>query len=447
MALTGLDIYKHLPKENCKECGLPTCLAFAMKVAGGQAALVDCPRLSEDAKSALGEASAPPQQLVTIGAGDAAIQIGQETVLYRHEEKFHHPAAVAITVKDDLGADAIKERCEAIAALSFDRMGKTIGIDMVAVVNASGDAAKFAEAASLAAETAKKAVALLSSNTEALLAAGKAIADARPLLWATGGEAQADAAIEAAKELSLPLCLQAPGFEPLAAVVEKARAAGLKELIMSPGETAPAEGVAFLSQSRRAAIQKKYRPMGYPVAMLAQDEDPIKAVVDACWYILKYAGILVTDQIAPEYVLPILTSRGDVYTDPQVPVQVEAGIHEIGNVGPDSPVLVTTNFALSYYSVESEVEAARFPSYILSVDTEGTSVLTAWAADKFTGQSIAAALAASGVEAKAPHKKLVLPGQVAVLSAAVEDESGWGVQVGPKEASGLSSFLKTQWKT
>lgn len=446
MALSGLQIYKYLPKENCKECGLATCLAFAMKVAGGQASLDECPRLSEQARTELGEASAPPQQLVRIGAGDAAIQIGQETVLYRHEDKFYHPTAVAVCVNDNLDEAALVERCKSLAAVSLDRMGTAMGVDMVALFNASGDVQRLASAAKTAASVWKKPMALVSGNPEALRAAGQAIAAERPLLWDMNAVEHVDATIGLAREMSLPVCLQGPGFEALAAAGEKARAAGLKDVILSPGQTDPASGLAFLTQSRRAAIAKKFRPMGFPVAMMAMADDPYVATVDASWHILKYAGIVVTNVTRPEHLLAILTTRQDIYTNPQVPVQVAAGLHIVGDPGPDAPVLVTTNFALSYYSVESEVESSRIPSYIVAVDTEGTSVLTAWAADKFTATSIAQALAKSGVETKAPHKKVIIPGLVAVLSASLEEESGWTVRVGPREASGIVSFLKNQWK-
>jgi len=446
MALSGLDIYKHLPKENCKECGLPTCLAFAMKVAGGQATLEECPRLSDEAKTSLGEASAPPQQLVKIGAGDKVIELGQETVLFRHEERFHHPTAVAVRVSDALDDPAVEARCKEVAALKFERVGTTTTVDMVAVCNDSGNAERFAEVARLASKVSGKPLALMSSQAESLRAAGKALAAERPLLWALDGSAADGQAIEVAKELSLPLCLEATGFDEIVALSEKAREAGLKELMLSPGNVDAPAGIEFLTQSRRAAILKKFRPLGYPVAMQVLGDYNSQSVVDACWYVLKYAGVVVVDLTRPEHILGILCTRQDIYTNPQVPVQVEPGVHVIGEPGPDAPVLVTTNFALSYYSVESEVEGSRVPGYILAIDTEGTSVLTAWAADKLNDQTIAEALAKSDLDAKVDHKKVVLPGLVAVLSAGVKEESGWDVQVGPKEASGIVTFIKSQWK-
>ena len=227
MALTGLDIYKHLPKTNCKECGVATCLAFAMKVAGGQAGLDQCTQLGDDAQGALSEASAPPQQLVAVGAGDKALEVGQETVLYRHEEKFHHPTIVSVCLNDNLEKAALNERCVEIAALKFERLGALLEVDAVAVYNASEDVQTFVDAAKTVSEAAGKPVVLISPNADALRAAGEALKAERPLLWAMNA---GDDAIAAAKELDLPVCLEAPGYEALVKVAEAARAQGLKQV-------------------------------------------------------------------------------------------------------------------------------------------------------------------------------------------------------------------------
>ena len=444
MALTGLAIYKHLPKENCKECGLPTCLAFAMKVAAGQAGLDDCPKLGDDARSALEEASAPPQRRVTVGEGDSVVSIGQETVLYRHEERFHNPCGIAVRVEDSLAEAELDERLAAIGKLTFERMGRTMAIDMVAVENTSGDSAKFAAAAKKAAAL-DKAVVLISSDAAALKAAGEAISDQKPLLHYSGNADGLDAAVEAAAGLKLPLGVQSPSLEEIADVTEKAREGGVQEIVISPGKARPAEVLEFLSKSRRAALRKKFRPLGFPTLAFAPGEDDA-AIAAACWYVLKYAGIVVIDTVEPAAAVAIVTARFNIYTDPQKPVQVEAKLYEINEPGTEAPLLVTTNFALSYYSVESEVEASRVPTRILAVDTEGTSVLTAWAADKFNPETISEALNKSGAGEKVSHHKCVIPGMVAVISGSLEEESGWEVEVGPKEAVGIVSYLTSRWK-
>ncbi len=444
MALTGLEIYKHLPKSNCKECGCPTCLAFAMKLAAKQVALDKCPKVTPEGRAALDSASRPPIQLVVIGAGDREIRVGNETQLYRHEEKFHRPAAVAVRIPDTLAEAELAARAEAIGKLAFERVGTRIRVNLVAVENVSDDAGKFAEAAKLAAEKSGLALALLSCTAAHLAAAAAAVAGARPLLY-IGDPAQAEAAAKAAKAAGCPLAVRAEGIEALAALTPKVAAAGVGEIVLDPGARGIKPALEALTQVRRLSL-KGFRPLGYPTIAFTADADPMMQAIEASTYIAKYAGVVVTDAVEKWQSLAVLTTRQGIYTDPQKPVAVEPKLYTVGEPGPDAPVLVTTNFSLSYYSVEGEVEASRVPAYILSVDTEGTSVLTAWASDKFNASTITAALKKSGIEAKMKHKKLVIPGFVAVLSGGVEDESGWSVQVGPKEASGIPSFLRNQWK-
>ena len=445
MALTGLDIYKRLPKENCKECGLPTCLAFAMKVAAGQTGLDECPRLTDEQRAELSEASAPPQRLVKIGTDSNAIELGQETVLFRHDEKFHHPTAVALQVSDAIDEAALKEACLAFKSLAFTRVGETIHPDMIALVNESGSAEKMSAAAELINSELGVPMVLMSEKIETLSAVATGpLAGARPLLHCTA-EASADDLASLTKKAQGPLCV-AGGLEAVAERVEALGAKGLKDVFISPGAVGPPEVLKFLTQTRRAALNKKFRPLGCPVLTIACGEDKIAAALDACAYVCKYAAVVVSNAWEPYLILPILTTRQNIYTDPQKPVQVEPKLYEVGEVAPDSPLLVTTNFSLSYYSVEAEVEASRIPCLILAVDTEGTSVLTAWAADKFNAETITAALKGSGAEEKVQHHKLVIPGHVAVLAAGVAEESGWNVLVGPREATGIGPYLKSDWK-
>jgi acetyl-CoA decarbonylase/synthase complex subunit gamma len=444
MALTGLDIYKRLPKTNCKECGFPTCLAFAMKMAAKQVSLDKCPYVTEEAKAALESASRPPIQLVVIGTGDQEIKIGNETQLYRHEEKFHRPAAVAVRVSDTLDDAALAQRSEKIGCLAFERVGTQIKVNLVAVDNESGDAAKFANAAKLAAEKSGLACLLMSATAANLKRAAAALSGQRPLLYISD-PAEAEAAAAVAKEESCPLAVRAERLEDFADLVPKLTAAGIEELVLDPGTRGIKATLEALTLIRRLAL-KGFRAVGYPALAFTADADPTMQVVEASTYIAKYAGVVVTDAVEPWQMLPVLTTRQDIYIDPQKPVAVEPKLYAVGEVGEKSPLLVTTNFSLSYYSVEGEVEASRVPAYILSVDTEGTSVLTAWASDKFNAETITQAMKKTGIEEKVSHRQVVIPGFVAVLSAGVEDESGWTVQIGPKEASGIPSYLKNQWK-
>ena len=444
MALTGLEIYKQLPKTNCKDCGLPTCLAFAMKMATKQVALDKCPHVTDDAKAALESASRPPIQLVVIGTDEAEVKIGNETQLFRHEEKFHRPAAVAIRILDSLDDEALAARAEAVGKLVFERVGTQISVNLIAVVNESGDAGKFENAAKVASEKSGLPCVLISAVPANLNKAAEALQGKRPLLYITDPE-QAVAAAKVAKENSCPLAVKADGLDALAELTPKIADAGVDEIVLDPGPCCHKSTLEALTKIRRLSL-KNFRPLGYPALAVVQATDPTMQAVEASTYISKYAGIVITDAIESWQTLPTLATRQDVFTDPQKPVAVEPKMYSVGEVTADSPVLVTTNFSLSYYSVENEVESSRVPAYVAAIDTEGTSVLTAWASDKFNAETITAALKKSGIEDQVTHRKVVLPGFVAVLSAGVEDESGWSVLIGPKEASGIPNFLKTQWK-
>ena len=444
MALTGLEIYKQLPKTNCKDCGFPTCLAFAMKMAAGQVSLDKCPHVTDEAKAALESASRPPIQLVVIGSGDNEVKVGNETQLYRHEEKFYRPAAVAVRVSDTLDEDALAERAEKIGCLGFERVGTTIRVNLVAIDNESGSADPFEKAAKLAAEKSNLACVLMSASAANLAKAAAALSGQRPLLYISD-PAEAEAAAKVAKDNQCPLAVRADGPDALAELTPKITGAGVEEIVLDPGTRDLKATLEALSAIRRLSL-KSFRPLGYPIIAFTSNSDPTVQAIEASTYIAKYAGVLVTDAVEPWQLLPVLTTRQDIYIDPQKPVAVEPKLYEVGEVGPESPLLVTTNFSLSYYSVEGEVEASRVPAYILSVDTEGTSVLTAWASDKFNAETITQAMKKSAIEEKVSHRQVVIPGFVAVLSAGVEDESGWSVQIGPKEASGISNFLKNQWK-
>jgi acetyl-CoA decarbonylase/synthase complex subunit gamma len=415
-----------------------------MKMAAGQVPLEKCPHVTAEAKAALESASRPPIQLVTIGADSSEIKIGNETQLYRHEERFYRPPAVAVRVSDMLDDDALAERAEAVSQLSFERVGTQTSVNLVAVDNESGKADQFEKAAKLASEKSGLACLLMSASADNLERTASALSGKRPLLYISD-PAQAEAAAKVAKDANCPLAVRAEKLEDFAELAPKLNSAGVEELVLDPGTRSLKATLEALTLARRLAL-KGFRAAGYPTITFVTAEDPTMQAVEASTYIAKYAGVVVTDAVEKWQLLPALTTRQDIYIDPQKPVAVEPKLYEVGEVGEKSPVLVTTNFSLSYYSVEGEVEASRVPAYVLSVDTEGTSVLTAWASDKFNAETITQAMKNSAIEQKVGHRQLIIPGFVAVLSASVEDESGWTVQIGPKEASGIPSYLKKQWR-
>ncbi|HWJ03811.1 MAG TPA: acetyl-CoA decarbonylase/synthase complex subunit gamma, partial [Verrucomicrobiae bacterium] len=254
-----------------------------------------------------------------------------------------------------------------------------------------------------------------------------------------------EAMVEVAKAAGVTLVVKGDGLDALAELVEKVHAMGYKELVLDPGSRQTSKVLADLTHIRRLAIKKKFRPFGYPVIAFTTEENPLDEVVQASVYVSKYASALVINTNKKEHVLPLLSLRQNLYTDPQKPIQVEPNLHAVGDVTPDSPVYVTTNFSLTYYTVQGEIETSRIPSYILAVDTDGTSVLTAYAAGKFEPEKVADLLEKHGVAEKVNHKKVIIPGYVAVISGKLKEKSGWEVVVGPREASGIVSFAKANF--
>lgn len=446
MALTALAIYKLLPKTNCRECNFPTCLAFAMQLAAKKVSLADCPYASDQAKAELEGASVPPIRLVTVGTGDRKLEVGNETVMFRHEQTFYHPTGIAVEVADDLSDDEIKARVAAINKLRFERVGLKIAVDLVAVREKSGDAARFAQVVGAVQAASDFPLVLISDRVDALDAALKVSKDGKPLLCGAT-EGNLEKAGELAKASGCPLVVRSDsGLEKLAEMTQKLVDAGLTDLVLDVGTRQTQEALSRLTQIRRSALKKSFRPLGFPTIAFADGEDPYLQAARASAYVAKYAGFVVVTLIEPWQILPILTARQNIYTDPQKPIQVKADIYAVGGVTENSPLLVTTNFSLTYYTVEGDVESSRVPAYIAAIDTEGTSVLTAWAAEKLTVENVTQMLNKDGgAKDKVSHHKVIIPGLVAVMTAKLKEQSGWEVLVGPKESSGIPRFLKSEW--
>jgi acetyl-CoA decarbonylase/synthase complex subunit gamma len=287
---------------------------------------------------------------------------------------------------------------------------------------------------------------LMNEDATAMGEALKACAEKKPLIYAATAE-NVDAMAALAKEHGCPLAVRGDGLESLAEVSEKALSAGATDLVLDSGARRPADILANETMIRRAALRKRFRPFGFPTITFTAAKDALEETQQATTYIAKYAGIVVVENLEPWELLTLATVRQNIYTDPQKPIQIEEGLYQIGTPDETSPVLVTTNFSLTYFTVEGDVEASRVPAWVVVVDTEGTSVLTAWAAEKFTAEVIAEKVKSFDVASKVKHRKIVLPGHVAVLSGKLEDELGqdWKVVVGPRESSGIPSFLRTSW--
>jgi acetyl-CoA decarbonylase/synthase complex subunit gamma len=444
MALTGLDIFKLLPKTNCKKCGMPTCLAFAMALAQKRAKLEDCPDVSEEAKGKLAAASAPPMRKIVFGTQDNQVQLGQETVMFRHEEKFYNPTALAVTVSDKLTGEDLTKRIEAVNALQFERIGIKIGVKAIAVVNESASSDSFAQAAATVKENSNLALILVSDSPDAMAAAAAKTKESVPLL-ASATPDNAEEMAKVAKENGCPIVAKADSLDALAELSEKIKAAGVEDIVLNFQSPDLQSQLLNLSKMRALALKKVFRPLGYPTISYATDGNADTQVASAISLIGKYAGIVVLDTVEPYAILPMLTAVMNIYTDPQKPVQVEPKIYRIGEPNENSPVMFTTNFSLTYYTVESDVESSRIPSYILVVDTEGTSVLTAYSGDKLNEKTVADAMTKHGVKDLVKHRKLIIPGYVAVMSGKLEEATNWEVMVGPRECSMLPKFLQEVW--
>lgn len=447
MALSGLEIYKLLPKTNCKECGFPTCLAFAMKLAAKQVDLDACPHVSAEAKEALSAAAAPPIRLVKLGTGARELAVGNETVMFRHEKTFFNKPGLALRVQDTEPADAIGAKVEQVNAYSVERVGIHMTFNAIAVQNASGDATTFANAVQTVRAKTDLPLVLMSDNPEAIKAGLARDAGCKPLVYAATA-ANWEAMAAAAKSGGASLVVRSgDGLDELADLTKKLNDAGVPDLVLDPGGRDLAVSLAQVTQLRRLALKKNFRALGYPIITFAADTaaNEWEEVVAATQQIAKYSGIVVMDHFDPAIAYPLLTLRLNIYTDPQKPISVDPGLYEFNNPTPDSPLLATTNFSLTYFSVAGELDGSGLPAWLVVCDAEGMSVLTAWAAGKFDAETIAKSVK-NFAAGKVAHKKVTIPGFVAVLSGELEEElPGWEIQVGPREAVDIPAYLR-QWK-
>jgi acetyl-CoA decarbonylase/synthase complex subunit gamma len=448
MGLTGLEIYKKLPQTNCGECGAPTCLAFAMKLAEGKAKLADCPDFSAESKAALESASAPPIATVNVGTGDHELEVGGETELFRHDKTFFNQTGIAIKVSDTNDADAIAEKVAKINKLAFERVGQEIEVGMMAVVNESEDADSFVEAVEIASENSERTLILVSEDPGAMEGALEVVADKNPLIYAAT-EDNYEEMTQLAMDNECPLGVKGEDLDSLAELSKKVKDLGHEDLIIDSGARETAQVVADQTTIRRLSIKKKFRPLGFPTITFTNKDDVSEEIMQASAYVSKYAGIVVlSEAIELAELLPLVTVRQNIYTDPRVPITVEPNqVYEIGEPDESSPVFITTNFSLTYYSVEGDISGGKVDAYVIPIDTDGTSVLTAWAADKFSGKKVGEIMVEeTDIEDRVNHKKVIIPGHVAVISGKLEEASGWDVLVGPRECSGIPNYVSGRWE-
>ncbi len=443
MALSGIQIYKMLPRTNCKDCGFPTCLAFAMKLAAKQVELSLCPHVSEESQSALSASAAPPIRLVTLSSNGHEVKAGNEVVLFRHEKTFYHRPGLFIRVKDDETIDQIKDKVTEADAYQVTYVGIDLALDGFAVEAVSGNPQAFAEAVTAVRALSERPLVLIGNDPEIVAAGLEATATAGTLIYGAGEDNWETMAV-LAKEHKASLVVTANSLEAIAELTEKIKATGVEDLVIDPGTRNFSASLTYATQIRRLALKKNYRQLGYPIIVFPGEAgDPEHEPMLAAQAIAKYAGFIILDHFAAETVYPLLVLRENIYTDPQKPIQVQPGLYEINRPSAEDPLLVTTNFSITYFSVANEVEGAGMSAWLLVTDAEGMSVLTAWAAGKFDAERIAKDIKQFKVAEKVNHRQMVIPGHVAVISGELEEElPAWKIRVGPRESVDLPTFLK-----
>jgi acetyl-CoA decarbonylase/synthase complex subunit gamma len=444
MGLTGIQIFKMLPKTNCGECGVPTCLAFAMNLASGKAELDACPYVSDEAREQLAEASAPPIRPVAIGAGARSFKVGGETVMFRHEKTFYSPTGLAALVPSDMDPKVLDKKLKEWNALQYERVGLNLRPELVALKDLNGNGKAFTALAKKIAEESEFGLVLISDKVDVMKAALDACAFKKPLVYAATADNAEDMG-NLANEASVPLAVKGDSIDDLIALSDKLTGMGLKDLVLDSGSRETKQLFGDQVAIRRAALKDGNRSLGFPTITfpceMASNLD-VETVI-ASLLIAKYAGIVVLSDFKGESLFPLLLERLNIFTDPQRPMTVTEGIYEIGGPDENSPVLVTTNFSLTYFIVSGEVEGSRIPSWLLIMDTEGLSVMTAWAAGKFSGDVVGMFVKKCGIADKVAHKKIIIPGYAAAISGEMEEElPDWEIMIGPRDASLIPKFLK-----
>jgi len=450
MPISGSEIVKMLPgKKPCKDCGFPTCFAFAMKLATGGATVDKCPYLSAEVKAKLEDLLAPAIKLVTVGTGDQKVQVGNEEVIYRHEKAYVHPPGIAILISDKESEAKVDEKIKKIKELQFPWVGLTLKADLIALQFQSGDKNKFLALVKKVSNATDLGMILISENLDALFSARDLCADKRPLLYPITKE-NIDQALPKIKEKPTPLGVRGTSVEELIPLTIKLKEAKVDEVVLDPGSKNLLDAVKDQTFIRKAALKQGFRPLGYPTIAFPcfMAKDGIKEILSASVFINKFAAMIVLSDFDQYSLLPLLVQRLNIYTDPRFPMAVEEKYYEIGEPDENAPVLITSNWALTYFIVSSAIEAAKVPSFLCVKDAEGLGVLTGWAAGKFSGDSVGAMVKKSGIESKVKNKKIVIPGRVARIKGELEDAlPGWEVVIGPREAAGIGAFLPEYLKS
>ena len=463
--LSPIDVYKLLPRTNCKECGEENCMAFATKVVNREVPIEKCPPLlkkeHEKSYKQLKEMLKPAVKEVVVGVGDRAVKIGGKLVMYRHEFTYFNPTAVAIDVTDEMSEEDVLDRIKRTGQFSFEYIGQTLKLDMIAVRSTSNDPEKFRTTVKRVAENTNLPLILCSLNPTVLEAGLMAAPKSKPLLYAATKDNWKEMA-ELALMYDCSLTVLAPNnLKLLRSLTKTLLEYGVEDLVLDPG-TFSGDGLGDtlnnFTMIRRAACKGGDELLGFPtigvpmVAWMERGEAPEEVAkwreaYLAAMLVVRFADVIIMHSCDGWTLLPNVVLRQNIYTDPRKPVAVEPGLRVFGTVDENSPVMMTTNFALTYYTVASDIESGKVSGYLIVVDTEGIAVDSAVAGRKLTAETAAEAMKESGVESKVKHRKLIIPGKAARLSGEIEELSGWQVLVGPRDSSDIPKFLQEKWQS
>jgi len=461
--LSPIDVYKLLPRTNCKECGEENCMAFATKVVNREVPIEKCkPLLTKEYEKAykqLKEMLKPAIKEVVIGTGDKAVKIGGKLVMYRHEFTYFNPTAIAIDLTDEMSDEALTERINKTTQFHYEYIGMDLHLDMFAVRSTSGDPEKFKATIEKVMDKTSFPLVLCSFDPKVMEAGLTVAGNTRPLIYAANKDNWREMA-ELALKYKCPLAVFAPNdIKLLKSLVKTLLEYGVEDLVLDPG-TFSSDGLADtlnnFTMIRRAACKYGDELLGFPLigvpmtVWLEGEGLPEKVLKWRETYlagmlIVRFADLLILHTADWWALLPNVILRQNIYTDPRKPVAVEPGLRTFGNPDENSPVMFTTNFALTYYTVASDIESGKIDCYLLVVDTEGIAVDSAVAGRKLTAEKVAEAIKESGIEQKVKHRKLIIPGKAARLSGEIEELTGWQVLVGPRDSSGIPKFIQEKW--
>lgn len=448
MALTGLQIFKYLPggkkepEANCKKCGFPTCMAFAMKVAKSEVPVDKCEYISEELKTLVQDSRKIQQAEITFGSSENQVKIGGETVMFRHDKTFINKTCISVNL--DSSDPAFETKIDKIKSYSVERVGENLKIDAICLTD------KDDSFIQKAVQLAKTTIPLIikSSDIEKIKSILTEIKEFKPLVYCESNNIQEISSIE--KEFNVPIVISGDSFNDLIGNSAKALEKGCKNLVLNLKNQKSTELLENMTFIRRAAIEEKFPPLGFPVLSMMADIKAESIIENSIWasaLLCKYSNIIILDIFNESLIYSLLTLRQNIYTDPQKPLQIEAKVYPVGEVDENSPVLVTTNFALTYFTVVGEIESSNIPVHVVITPSDGMSVLTAWAASKFTGEIIAKAIKDFGIEQQIKTREIIIPGYVNTMKEEIEDElPNWRVIPGPNEAVELSDFLKNYIK-